>query len=106
MPKHSAYGLIRRTSHSNLRTKFKFISNAGLDLMSRLLTYDPAQRITAEEALDHPYFKCVLACQTVPLNFVLTMGSFKPASSLRREAPLPKHPDLFGSFPSLAAGEK
>ena len=25
--------------------------------MSRLLTYDPQQRITAEEALHHPYFK-------------------------------------------------
>ncbi|KAG8890931.1 hypothetical protein FRB98_002951 [Tulasnella sp. 332] len=43
--------------HSNVRAKFKFISNAGLDLMSRFLTYDPTQRITAEEALDHPYFK-------------------------------------------------
>ncbi|KAI6005237.1 Pkinase-domain-containing protein [Pisolithus orientalis] len=51
----------------------------GLDLLTSLLTYDPQQRISAEEALHHPYFS---------------------------ESPLPKHPDLFASFPSAAAGEK
>ncbi len=28
----------------------------GIDLLSRLLTYNPAQRITTAEALSHPYF--------------------------------------------------
>ncbi|EKM60944.1 uncharacterized protein PHACADRAFT_85120 [Phanerochaete carnosa HHB-10118-sp] len=64
---------------SQLRQKFPYITTAGLDLLSQLLTYDPEQRITAEEALKHPYFS---------------------------ESPYPKHPDLFGSFPSAAAGEK
>ncbi|KAI0361743.1 Pkinase-domain-containing protein [Trametes cingulata] len=62
-----------------LRQRFPYITNAGLDLMTRLLAYDPEDRISAEEALKHPYFS---------------------------ESPLPKHPDLFGSFPSAAAGEK
>lgn len=62
-----------------LRQKFPYITAAGLDLLSQLLTYDPEQRISAEEALKHPYFS---------------------------ESPYPKHPDLFGSFPSAAAGEK
>lgn len=44
---------------SNLRSKFRFITEAGHDLLSRLLTYDPDERISAEEALKHPYFKSV-----------------------------------------------
>lgn len=42
---------------SQLPRKFPFLSNAGLDLLSRLLTYDPERRINAVEALDHPYFR-------------------------------------------------
>ncbi|KAJ4489424.1 Pkinase-domain-containing protein [Lentinula edodes] len=61
------------------RQKFQYMTAAGIDLLMSLMTYDPDQRISAEEALDHPYFT---------------------------ESPLPKHPDLFGSFPSAAAGEK
>lgn len=40
-----------------LRQKFPYITTAGIDLLSQLLTYDPEQRITAQEALEHPYFK-------------------------------------------------
>ncbi|KIM48051.1 hypothetical protein M413DRAFT_16092 [Hebeloma cylindrosporum] len=61
------------------RQKFQYLTSAGLDLLMSLLTYDPARRISAEDAFEHPYFS---------------------------ESPLPKHPDLFGSFPSAAAGEK
>ncbi|OBZ78972.1 Cyclin-dependent kinase 11B [Grifola frondosa] len=67
------------TTSTTIRQKFQYITAAGIDLMSRLLTYDPERRISAEEALKHPYFS---------------------------ESPFPKHPDLFGSFPSAAAGEK
>jgi len=34
-------------------------SKSGFDLLTRMLIYDPKRRITAEEALDHPYFKVI-----------------------------------------------
>ena len=32
------------------------INRAFLDLVRKLLAFDPAQRLTVREALDHPYF--------------------------------------------------
>jgi cyclin-dependent kinase 8/11 len=32
-------------------------SEAGFNLLSALLEYDPAKRISAEKALNHPYFQ-------------------------------------------------
>lgn len=61
--------------YSTLRQTFKYTSEAGVDLMSKLLCYDPAKRISAEEAMKHPFFT---------------------------ESPLPKHESLFASFPSVA----
>lgn len=66
-------------SYSQLRNKFTILTQAGLDLLSRLLTYDPAKRITAEEALKHPYFN---------------------------ESPAPKDPSLFPTWPSKGSGHK
>ncbi|KAF9997193.1 hypothetical protein BGZ80_004355 [Entomortierella chlamydospora] len=56
-----------------LRSRLPYLTENGLDLMSRMLTYDPVKRITAEEALQHPYFS---------------------------EAPPPKHPSMFPTWPS------
>lgn len=32
------------------------LDEQGLDLLSRMLIYDPSKRITAKSALDHPFF--------------------------------------------------
>lgn len=42
--------------YNNLSHEFPNLGEAGLDLLSRLLTYDPSKRITSEKALAHPYF--------------------------------------------------
>jgi cell division cycle 2-like protein len=42
-----------RAAHLSLGT---FLTQKGYDLLSRLLSIDPSSRITAEEALTHPWF--------------------------------------------------
>ncbi|XP_023723749.1 cyclin-dependent kinase 11B isoform X3 [Cryptotermes secundus] len=59
---------------SQLRSRFgTMITDLGMDLMNRFLTYDPAQRVTAEDALHHDYFE---------------------------EAPLPIDPAMFPTWPA------
>ncbi|KAL6043380.1 Cyclin-dependent kinase 10 [Balamuthia mandrillaris] len=58
--------------YNNLERKFKFVSREGIDLLNKLLTYNPTKRLTAHEALNHPYFS---------------------------SSPLPKAPDMMPSFP-------
>jgi len=43
--------------YNNLRHKFPFVTESCYDLLNRMLAYDPSKRITAAQALDHPYFK-------------------------------------------------
>ncbi|KAF8134503.1 Pkinase-domain-containing protein [Boletus edulis] len=83
-PEHSSHPLAKTITlpapHAHqFRQRFQYMTTSGIDLLMSFLTYDPVQRISAEEALRHPYFT---------------------------ESPLPKHPDLFASFPSVAAGER
>ncbi|KAL4422316.1 hypothetical protein ABPG75_008513 [Micractinium tetrahymenae] len=59
--------------YNYLRKEFPQLSDSGIDLLNRLLTYDPEKRITARQALRHPYFT---------------------------ERPLPRLPEYMPSFPS------
>lgn len=60
-----------------LKRSFPELGEAGVDLLNALLTYNPERRITAEEALRHPYFE---------------------------ERPFPRHPSAMPTFPSSHEG--
>lgn len=47
------YNILRK---NNLRGLFARNSDQCVDLLTRLLCWDPARRISLEEALRHPYF--------------------------------------------------
>ncbi|XP_012524241.1 cyclin-dependent kinase 11B isoform X3 [Monomorium pharaonis] len=59
---------------NNLRQRFSLsLSDLGVELLNKFLTYDPRQRVTAEDALNHGYFT---------------------------EAPLPIDPQMFPTWPA------
>ncbi|KAI3981676.1 hypothetical protein MKX01_020619 [Papaver californicum] len=62
-----------------LLKKFPATSFTGFDLLNKLLTYDPEKRITAEDALNHQWF---------------------------REVPLPKSKDFMPTFPAQHAQDR
>ncbi|KAI9798936.1 MAG: hypothetical protein M1825_004949 [Sarcosagium campestre] len=64
---------------SVLRAKFPFLTAAGTELLTSLLSLNPAKRPTASQMLGHPYFK---------------------------EDPKPKSAAMFPTFPSKAGQEK
>ena len=41
---------------NSLGKKFFWVEDEAVDLLEKLLEFNPYQRITAKEALDHPYF--------------------------------------------------
>jgi serine/threonine protein kinase len=47
----------KKTKKVAFDTLFPGIEKDALDLMRKLLCYDPAERLSAEEALEHPFFK-------------------------------------------------
>ena len=44
-----------------LQAKVPNLDAAGLDLLQRMLVYEPSKRLTAREALQHEYFADVVA---------------------------------------------
>ncbi|XP_073723517.1 cyclin-dependent kinase 11B isoform X10 [Misgurnus anguillicaudatus] len=66
--------------YNNLRKRFgALLSDQGFDLMNKFLTYCPAKRITADEALKHEYF---------------------------RESPLPIEPSMFPTWPAKSEQQR
>lgn len=68
-----------QTTGSVIRSKFPFLTKAGTDLLSALLSLNPATRPSAKELLEHSYFT---------------------------EDPRPKSTAMFPTFPSKAGQER
>ena len=48
---------INLTKKKSMTSTFGSMDKDGLDLLRKLLTFNPKHRYTVEEALDHPYLK-------------------------------------------------
>lgn len=81
LPNAKSLSLPRSTASTGavIRAKFPFQTAAGSQLLTSLLSLNPAERPTATEVLSHPYFK---------------------------EDPKPKSTAMFPTFPSKAGQEK
>lgn len=43
-------------THFNLSSQIKNLEDEGIDLLRKMLIYDPAKRISAKTIAQHPYF--------------------------------------------------
>ena len=48
--------------------KFPDTSPLAIDLLSKLLCFDPKQRITVQQAIKHDYFKPIIALENPPVS--------------------------------------
>lgn len=73
------YNLLRKKFPATYFTGSPVLSDLGFDLLNKLLTYDPQKRITADAALNHPWF------HEVPLpKSKEFMPTFPPQCSKKR----------------------
>jgi len=79
-PKNYAGSKLRDIFLKNPSIGESCLTENGLDLLSRMLYYDPAKRITATEALKHPWFKEKPAPQEIEL-----MPTFPARNDTSRE---------------------
>lgn len=69
------HNLLRKKFPAKSFTGSPVLSNLGFDLLSKLLSYDPEKRITAEAALQHDWFREVpLPRSDFKLNFPVWHG--------------------------------
>ena len=59
---------------NNLARRFPRLGASGLDLLNQFLTYDPARRISADAAMQHPYFE--ESPKAKPVNEMPTFPQF------------------------------
>lgn len=81
-----------------LNRLFPNISELGMDLLNRLLTYNPEQRITAEDALRHPYFDENLQVALPTLVPTIPMPQMEYTMKRLRTSTMSEHVELFHAY--------
>ena len=66
LPKYGSYRIsaAQAQPYNYLQTDFNRLSKKGVDLLNRLLTYDPRRRCTASQALEHELLPGASTAQT------------------------------------------
>ena len=69
-----------------LAEEWDSVSKEGKDLLSKMLKYDPKVRVSAEEALNHPWFKSheMTAKQKINTNLITNMKKFRADRKLEQ----------------------
>ena len=65
--------------------KWKIVSNAAKDLITKLLVVDPLARVTVHDALKHPWFLSINELDTVKLEIFNSLKNFKAHGKLWNE---------------------
>ncbi|KAH9599003.1 Protein kinase domain [Trypanosoma melophagium] len=80
------------------------VGEDGLDLISRLLLYEPRRRLTAEEALHHPFFTILSRSITAPSEVIMELESTIPMISNSLLIDEHKSINDFGRFTDVVNG--
>lgn len=57
LPKYGGFRFTKHEKPKSLKEFFPAATPHALDLLSKLMALDPKDRITAKEAMNHPFFK-------------------------------------------------
>ncbi|SCW04359.1 LAFE_0H11804g1_1 [Lachancea fermentati] len=70
-------GSLPRFARRDLRQLFPNANPLGIDLLSRMLVFDPARRVTAHDALSHPYLRSYHDPADEPAGTPLDAAAFR-----------------------------
>ncbi|XP_064102083.1 cyclin-dependent kinase 11B-like isoform X2 [Macrobrachium nipponense] len=111
-PGYSQLPVVKKTQfadypYNHLRERYKVrLSDQGFNLLNRFLTYNPAKRITCQNALHHDYFKKEAPAPVDPAMFpTWPAKSENPHGRSKKAGLSPKPPSGGKNFKDLGDGD-